>query len=100
MCRSTKGRSGGSSLRIAVIVSAVVSRWNVRRPESISWRTQPNAKMSVRYLEPDDSSHGEAHVSPDRGHLRGSNRHGLTLAGEDYVFDSIDAHYCSTTVRS
>jgi hypothetical protein len=29
-------RSGGSSRRIADIVSAAVSRWNAREPESIS----------------------------------------------------------------
>ncbi len=40
--------SGGSSLRMAVIVSAAVSRANARRPVSISWSTQPREKMSER----------------------------------------------------
>ena len=41
-------RSGGSSRRIADMVSAAVSRWNARDPDSISYSTAPNAKMSER----------------------------------------------------
>ncbi len=44
----TTGRSGGSSLRMAPSVSAAVSPAKARRPPSISYRTAPNAKMSVR----------------------------------------------------
>src|SRR6476646_995094 len=40
--------SGGSFVRIAVIVSAAVSALNARSPPSISYNTAPNAKMSVR----------------------------------------------------
>jgi len=40
--------SGTSSFRIAVIVSAAVSRWNARAPVSSSTRTAPSAKMSAR----------------------------------------------------
>ena len=39
---------GAGSFRIAAIVSAVLLRWNSRRPESISCSTQPSAKMSDR----------------------------------------------------
>ena len=39
---------GGSSFRMADSVSAVLSRWNARRPETSSYITQPNAKMSAR----------------------------------------------------
>ena len=41
--------SGGSSLRIAVIVSAAVSRLNALCPERSSYRIVPNAKMSERW---------------------------------------------------
>ena len=40
--------SGGSSFRIAFIVSIAESPLNARRPVSISKRTHPNAKMSDR----------------------------------------------------
>ena len=40
--------SGGSSLRIAAIVSLAVSRLNALLPESISYRIAPNEKMSER----------------------------------------------------
>ena len=40
--------AGGSSWRIAVIVSAVVSFRNGDLPDSISYSTHPNEKMSVR----------------------------------------------------
>ena len=40
--------SGGSSFKTAVIVSTAVSRRNARVPESISYSTAPNAKMSAR----------------------------------------------------
>ena len=36
MARPLSASSGGVSFRIAVIVSAVVSPWNARRPLSIS----------------------------------------------------------------
>jgi hypothetical protein len=36
--------SGGSSFRIAVSVSAGVSAWNARRPDSISYRTAPKGE--------------------------------------------------------
>ena len=42
-------RSGGSSRRIADIVSAAESRWNARAPDSISYRIAPNEKMSERW---------------------------------------------------
>src|SRR5215467_8618351 len=41
-------RSSGSSLRIADIVSAMLSRRKARRPQIISWRIAPNEKMSER----------------------------------------------------
>ena len=40
--------SDGSSRRIAVIVSAAVPAWKARRPDTISYSTQPNEKMSER----------------------------------------------------
>ena len=40
--------SGGSSFRIAAIVSLDVSRLNAFRPESISYRIAPKEKMSER----------------------------------------------------
>src|SRR5260370_24043711 len=40
--------SGGSSLRIAVMVAAGVSAWNARWPDSISQRITPKAKKSQR----------------------------------------------------
>ena len=40
--------SGGSSFRIAAIVSLAVSRLNAFLPESISYRIAPKEKMSVR----------------------------------------------------
>ena len=44
-------RSGGSSLRIADIVSAAESPWKARLPESISYRIAPKAKMSERWSD-------------------------------------------------
>ena len=41
--------SAGSSLRMAVMVSAEVPRWKARSPASISYRMAPNAKMSERW---------------------------------------------------
>ena len=41
--------SGESCFRIAVITSAVVSPLNGRSPDSISWNTDPKAKMSERW---------------------------------------------------
>src|SRR6266545_6547429 len=46
--RLVSERSGGSSRRIADIVSAVESAWKARRPESISYRIAPKEKMSER----------------------------------------------------
>ena len=40
---------GGSSLRIALIVSAEVGRWNVCLPITISYKMAPSAKMSARW---------------------------------------------------
>ena len=40
--------SGGSSRRIAVIVSGAVAREKARRPDAISYSTHPSAKMSAR----------------------------------------------------
>ena len=40
--------SGGSSLRIAAIVSLAVSCLNAFLPDSISYRIVPNEKMSER----------------------------------------------------
>jgi hypothetical protein len=34
---------------MALLVSAAVSPWNARRPDSISYRMAPNAKMSLRW---------------------------------------------------
>ena len=48
MFRFVADRSGGSSRRIADIVSAAESRWNARLPESISYRIAPKEKMSER----------------------------------------------------
>ena len=39
----------GASRRIADIVSGTVSPENARRPVSISYNTDPNAKMSARW---------------------------------------------------
>ncbi len=41
--------SGGSSFKIDVITSAAVSPENGRRPDSISWNTEPKEKMSDRW---------------------------------------------------
>ena len=40
--------SGGSSFKIPVIVSAVVSFRNGRSPDIISYSTEPSEKMSER----------------------------------------------------
>ena len=40
--------SGGSSLRIALMVSAGVAPWKARLPDSISYTMAPRAKMSER----------------------------------------------------
>ena len=47
-CSTELVRTGAGSERIALSVSAGVSRPNARRPCSISKSTQPNAKMSAR----------------------------------------------------
>ena len=49
MFRFVAERSGGSSRRIADIVSAAESRWNARWPESISYRIAPKEKRSERW---------------------------------------------------
>ena len=41
--------SGGSSFRIAAMLSAAVSRPNACRPVSISYSTAPKEKMSERW---------------------------------------------------
>jgi hypothetical protein len=48
IARPVPPRSGGSSLRIAVIVSAGVSRRNARRPDRSSYKTTPSANRSAR----------------------------------------------------
>jgi hypothetical protein len=48
MLRFVAERSGGSSRRIADIVSAADSRWNARPPDSISYKIAPKEKMSDR----------------------------------------------------
>ncbi len=47
MFRFVAERSGGSSFRIAAIVSPAESPRNGRWPESISYRITPRAKMSL-----------------------------------------------------
>ena len=48
MLRPVSASSGGSSFRIADIVSAAVSFRNARFPDSNSYSTAPNEKMSDR----------------------------------------------------
>ncbi len=48
MLRPLSARSGGSSFRIAFMVSTAESPWNARRPESISKRIAPKLKRSER----------------------------------------------------
>ena len=67
--------SGTSSFRIAVIVSAAVSRRNARRPVSISKRTAPSAKMSVRVVDSRPREPAPATYSrPCRGSCRARYR--------------------------
>ena len=49
MFRPDSDSSGGSSFRIAAIVSLAVSRLNAFLPESSSYRIAPNEKMSERW---------------------------------------------------
>ena len=48
MFRPDSDSSGGSSFRIADIVSLAVSRMNAFWPDSSSYRIAPNEKMSER----------------------------------------------------
>jgi hypothetical protein len=73
--------------RYASLVSMMKST-NVRTLHDAPFRR----RLDTWWRRPACTKPRNAGNAPAPRCMRGSNRHGLTLAGEDYVFDSIDAH--------